>query len=92
MSTPHARLDRFITETTTPGAIAKLLGVHSTYVWKLRRGLRAPSRKLANLIERHSATWAHGPIRATEWDGPYAGLVVANDNDVPAPPAAEGAA
>ena len=44
------------------------LEVHPSYVSHIRAGRRLPSRRVANLIERLSATWSRGPIRAMEWD------------------------
>jgi len=93
MMSTNARLIAWMLDANLRSAhLAKTLQCDRSYVGHLRAGRRKPSRRIANLIERHSATWAHGPIRAAEWDGPYAGLAVANDNDVPVPPAAEGAA
>ena len=44
------------------------LGCDRSYLPRLRRGERLPGRRLANMIERLSAPWEHGPIRSTEWD------------------------
>lgn len=66
--------------------LATLIGVTRQMVHHLERGERPPGLALAVRIERLTDGWARGPIRPWQW------LPVANDNDVPVPPAAEGAA
>jgi hypothetical protein len=47
---------------------ARLLGTSTSMFRKVRVGTRSPGRKLSLAIERLSATWDEGPIRASEWD------------------------
>ncbi|MFW5875718.1 MAG: helix-turn-helix domain-containing protein [Myxococcota bacterium] len=46
----------------------RMLECSYSYVGHLRSGRRTPSRRVANQIERVTATWPAGPIRAMEWD------------------------
>lgn len=49
-------------------AMARLLGVHVSYVGKVERGERQPAgAKFMQALELLSADWEHGPIRTEEW-------------------------
>lgn len=53
---------------TSDARAATALDSSVSMIRKIRVGVRAPGRKLANTIERESASWPEGPIRASEWD------------------------
>lgn len=48
-------------------AAARMLGCHKSYVSHFRSGRRRPGLELASKIERATADWKSGPIRATDW-------------------------
>jgi len=50
--------------------IAKDLGCSPSMVGHIANKRRVPSLRIANSIERMSAMWEHGPIRAMEWTKP----------------------
>lgn len=47
---------------------SSVLGIKPDMIAALVTGKRLPGRLNANLIERMSAPWEHGPIRSEEWD------------------------
>lgn len=63
------RFRRWVREhNLTHGAVAGLLECDQSTAHRVFHGVRAPSRKVANAIERATAKWSGGPIRASEWD------------------------
>lgn len=48
--------------------MGELLGCDGSFISHVEHRRKYPGRKLANAIEIHSASWAHGPIRAVAWD------------------------
>lgn len=66
--TPRERTLRFLAESKVSQAeLAHEAGVHQTTVSKCLRGVRPMSLQLAAAIERRTAGWEEGPIRAAEW-------------------------
>lgn len=47
---------------------ARLLGCDRSYLPQLASGPKTPGRALANAIERETASWDEGVIRAEDWD------------------------
>lgn len=47
---------------------AKRMGIDRTMLSYIVNKRRVPGRKLANILEKHSAHWPDGPIKASEWD------------------------
>ena len=62
---------------------AAILDCHWTYPGLVIRGERVPQRRLAHAIERATASWPTGPIRAEEWDA------LEDDESAPAQQTAE---
>lgn len=52
----------------THAGVAHRLVCDQSTANRIFHGIRAPSRKVANAIERATADWPSGPIRAVEWD------------------------
>jgi hypothetical protein len=66
----HVRFDRWVQSTgKRPNEIGTLLGCDSTHISCLRLGRKRAGLGLALSIERASADWSEGPIRADEWVG-----------------------
>lgn len=86
-TTGPARLRRFRdSRRISRERFARLLDVSASMLTKLERGESSPSLALACRIARLTESWREGAISPFEW------IEIANDNDVPVPPAAEGAA
>ena len=66
---PGSRLRDFLASANRPRAqVAKGLGCTRAHLYHLMSGYRTPGLRLALAIERLTADWQHGPIRAAEWD------------------------
>lgn len=67
---PADRLRAFLLETDLDTSqAAKLLGCTRAYVSLLQTKRRRPSLDVAASIERMTAKWSSGPIRAVDWTG-----------------------
>lgn len=69
MSGPHKRLRAWLAWkglTVTDGS--EQLRCSRTLLSLIANGHRRPGRRVANMIERITAPWPKGPIRASEWD------------------------
>jgi hypothetical protein len=68
---PQSRLRAFVVSIgSNLAAEARLLGCTRQSLTNIANGHTLPRRALANAIERRTAGWDGGPIRAAEWDGP----------------------
>lgn len=68
MSDPRDRLRRwFDAKGWSLREAATQMGCDPSYPGKIIKGLRQPYLELAVLIERLSADWDEGAIRATDW-------------------------
>jgi hypothetical protein len=83
---PQARLRAFIVSIgSNLAAEARVLGCSRPALTNIANGRTLPRRALANGIERRTAEWEGGPIRAAEWDGP-AGAPLRKNGRRPARP------
>ncbi len=69
MKRPHKKLKAWLaSECLSVGEAARSLGCSRPLLSMIVNGHRKPGRRVANMIERLTAPWIDGPIRAAEWD------------------------